>query len=756
MACKEVKLTLKTSTVVLCSVLLGITAGCAGSASSLTSGSPPASAVGTSTSGTSTSGTSTSGTSTSGTSTSGTSTSGTSTSGTSTSGTSTSGTSGSTAPSGSTGSTSLSITGLPPKAVQAGQAYSFTPSVQNSTGRALSFSIANKPNWATFSATNGSLSGSPSASNVGTDSNIMITVSTDQQSATLSPFAISVSAPGSSSSSNGGAIMQFSFPNFSSQPNTLYVGNTDASAYNGNAVDVTNGSIGEHEAGAVWYTGKQDITSFTTDFTFRITATGYGMCFVIQNDPRGLSAAADANGIGYFQYASNQADTAVENSIAIAFNASPNTNTSGGTYIGATPSVTGLYIDGGPYIANGGIFPVQDMSPQGINLQSGDLMAAHVVYDGAILSLSLTDEATGAQAYLSWPVNISAIVGADTAYVGFGAGTIPAVTETLNSWTWWHGYYPRLASPTFSPTAGSYTSPQSVTINGPADATIYYTTNGKPPTTASSVYSGPITVGSNELVQAIAVAPNYTQSLPAQANYQVQSASSPLINFAGGFANANGLVQTNGVALINGSNLQLTDGATPVEIGSAFYSAPVNIQAFTTKFTLTFSGGLGHNSLLFVIQNQLSPSNDTAGDLVGGPQPASGVVSGGPYSLGYPTTDQTTPDGGYAGIGQSVAVKFDFWNNSTGLFTNGETPYTPQTTITGITLGSDPVSCTLTYDGTTLSLSMEDTVTGQTFTNTWRVNIPATVGADTAYIGFTAGFMDGSSIQDVAAWTYSN
>ena len=270
---------------------------------------------------------------------------------------------------------------------------------------------------------------------------------------------------------------------------------------------------------------KQNITSFTTDFTFKITANGYGESFVIQNDPRGMGAGGDSNGLGYFAYSVNPAGTAIGNSIAIAFNATPNGSSGSESYTGATPSMTGLYLDGGVLMDNG-IMPVQDLIPQGINLRSGDVVSAHVVYDGAILSMALTDTVTGKQAYFQWPVNIPAVVGGDTAYIGFSGGTINPVPLLIDSWSWWQGYDTRLAAPTFSPAAGSYTSSQSVTISGPAGATIYYTTNGKPPTTASAVYSGPITVSSNEVVQAIAVESGYTNSEPAEGNYQIQAAGS--------------------------------------------------------------------------------------------------------------------------------------------------------------------------------------------------------------------------------------
>ena len=46
----------------------------------------------------------------------------------------------------------------------------------------------------------------------------------------------------------------------------------------------------------------------------------------------------------------------------------------------------------------------------------------------------------------------------------------------------------------------------------------------------------------------------------------------------------------------------------------------------------------------------------------------------------------------------------------------------------------------ITYDGTTLTMTITDANTpADTFTTSWTVNIPGTVGANTAYAGFTGG-----------------
>jgi len=86
------------------------------------------------------------------------------------------------------------ISGTPPTQVTAGQAYSFTPTAGGPAGTTLTYSVQNMPSWATFSIATGSLSGTPSNTNVGTYSNIVVSVSDGQASAALPAFSIQVSA----------------------------------------------------------------------------------------------------------------------------------------------------------------------------------------------------------------------------------------------------------------------------------------------------------------------------------------------------------------------------------------------------------------------------------------------------------------------------------------------------------------------------------------------------------------------------------
>jgi hypothetical protein len=60
------------------------------------------------------------------------------------------------------------------------------------------------------------------------------------------------------------------------------------------------------------------------------------------------------------------------------------------------------------------------------------------------------------------------------------------------------------------------------------------------------------------------------------------------------------------------------------------------------------------------------------------------------------------------------------------------------------------------YDGTTLTMTISDTTnTAQTFTTSWLVNIPAIVGGNTAYVGFTGATGGSTAIQEIVSWTYS-
>ena len=81
--------------------------------------------------------------------------------------------------------------------MNAGTAYGFQPSASDPDGDALTYTIAGKPAWASFSTTNGQLSGTPAALQVGTYPGIVISVTDGKATTSLPAFTVTVTAAAS-------------------------------------------------------------------------------------------------------------------------------------------------------------------------------------------------------------------------------------------------------------------------------------------------------------------------------------------------------------------------------------------------------------------------------------------------------------------------------------------------------------------------------------------------------------------------------
>jgi len=112
----------------------------------------------------------------------------------------------------SSGDVAPTISGTPPTSVTAGQAYSFTPTASGPSGTTLSFSVQNMPSWASFSIATGALTGTPSSSDVGNFTDIVISVSDGTKSAGLSPFNITVASAAPPPPANGTATLSWVAP----------------------------------------------------------------------------------------------------------------------------------------------------------------------------------------------------------------------------------------------------------------------------------------------------------------------------------------------------------------------------------------------------------------------------------------------------------------------------------------------------------------------------------------------------------------
>lgn len=99
------------------------------------------------------------------------------------------------------------IDGQPISTVLVGEAYDFRPSASDSDGDTLTFSANGLPAWATFDERTGRIFGTPNAEDVATYSGITITVSDGEATASLEPFAITVTGVG-----NGSATLSWAPP----------------------------------------------------------------------------------------------------------------------------------------------------------------------------------------------------------------------------------------------------------------------------------------------------------------------------------------------------------------------------------------------------------------------------------------------------------------------------------------------------------------------------------------------------------------
>ncbi len=199
----------------------------------------------------------------------------------------------------------------------------------------------------------------------------------------------------------------------------------------------------------------------------------------------------------------------------------------------------------------------------------------------------------------------------------------------------------------------------------------------------------------------------------------------------------------NGNAAVVGAVARLTNGGG-YQDGSFYYQNKVNISRFSTTFSFRLSNPQA-DGFTFIIQgNNTQALGSAGGDL------------------------------GYQGITNSVAIKFDLWNNagegdnSTGIFTDGRSPSVRQGGLppsvpdqsvnlngTGIDLHSEHViKVNLVYDGSKLMEVLTDTATGASYTTSYTVDIASFVGGSSAYVGFTGATGGASATQDILMWTF--
>jgi hypothetical protein len=524
----------------------------------------------------------------------------------------------------------------------------------------------------------------------------------------------------------------------------------------------------------------------TTTFTVGVTPGGTGSCtvtailmcgfsFSVQNSNAtsnqspflGTQYSGDANisGIGGYALSSG-----VQYPLGNSFNVNLIMG-NGGSQLNSTPygpgqssNSIGFFVNGGPFQ---NLSTRNDLNPFGLDLYTGDLMSLNVVYDGTYMDVTVANTVTNAQARVLCPLsNLTSIVGANTALVGFNQGMLPQAQDWVASWAYSTGYNTRLAEPSFSVSPGLYASSQSVTLTAAAGATIWYSTNGLLPSPGApycTQYTGTISVASTQNIQAVAAQSGFTTSYASGGVFQIAAGTPPKVNFPSGFASIGGQLLLNGFPYVNGSNyIQLAGNGNYFFNGGVWTAAPQPVSTFTTTFEFT-SAAAGDAGFTFCLQNsgQSATSYNTPQDggwIFGGPLAVLDSQVVGAYGYACQQTPYA-PNTQIVGFVNGICVVFDMSVGSyggVGLYTggvllSGSTTSLPSTMPIN---GGHLIQAAFSYNGTTLSLTLTDTNTSDTYPLSWTVNIPAYVGGSTAFAGFTSGTgFDSTANIQLRNWT---
>jgi hypothetical protein len=324
-----------------------------------------------------------------------------------------------------------------------------------------------------------------------------------------------------------------------------------------------------------------------------------------------------------------------------------------------------------------------------------------------IQTVTISDTTTGAAIYYttngstpttsstlySGPITVGAseTITAIATATGYAPSPVASVVYTIN--------LPPAATPTFSVAAGTYTTPQTVTISDTTTgATIYYTTNGTAPTTGSTKYTGPVTVGVTETINAIATpsttAINFVNSAVASAIYTINlpTVAAPTFSVASGTYITVQQVSISD-ATTGATVYYTTDGSTPTT-SSTVYSSSILVAGTQTIKAIAVDTPNYNNSAIA-----------SAVYVITLPPPAFTITSS--------NSTVTVPAGGSASVTLTITANAAF-NGSSGFACSGFLPvgatcaFSP-TTVTTLAGATGTTTLTVTAAAATAALHHDPT-----------------------------------------------
>lgn len=241
---------------------------------------------------------------------------------------------------------------------------------------------------------------------------------------------------------------------------------------------------------------------------------------------------------------------------------------------------------------------------------------------------------------------------------------------------------PTVAAPDFNPTAGTYYEPQQVAISSTTDSvSIYYTTDGTIPTSASTLYTGPISVNTDMTIKAIAIRNGWNDSPVAEAAY---------------------VIVYDPVLVVDPTTLNFTDidSVQTFTVSGYYLTAPINISCDNVNFsftpttlpdtsssaivTVTFTGNTATSGILTVTSDTVSVPVNLFATIVPIPDPILTVT---PTTLDFTDLDSVrtfTVSGSYLTAPISISS-----NNSNFEVTPTTLPQTTGSAIVTVTFTGD-------------------------------------------------------------------
>ena len=256
-------------------------------------------------------------------------------------------------------------------------------------------------------------------------------------------------------------------------------------------------------------------------------------------------------------------------------------------------------------------------------------------------------------------------------------------------------------------------------------------------------------------------------------------AAAQTINFPYGFTTADdgagpGQIYVNNAGYISGTSIQIGD-STGHRANNAWYTTPVNVQAFTTTFTFHIDCSINPTEcgqgfgFMMISASPTNPAYNPPSDL--------GFTYSGFASSAF---SWAQCNAGACNFYNSMIIPFAMYDaNSnvpgaelTGYYVNGAAPQSGAAigfyagsiqydmSGSGINLQSgDEFTCTIAYNGAIITETLKDTVTGQSYTNGYAADIPYAIGepnsSPTSLVGFGAGVGVATSLMYIDSWTYA-